>query len=251
MVILTSIGFIGMAFLIGVYGWFLPRGNIFLSELIPIQYYYFFPFGLVISLFHSYQIAVLGVNLAFTCSLSMVYLFYLCDVLTNELTLGRTTYRTSDDIRSASNLCLNYRALQVLNANSMSVMGRFVVYLHSAMMLIPINLSFNLIAYWSEIGVVSKSLFIFACIVAFCFWTMVLQFGKVLDVRGEKLLTSWQRMNWDCSTTTKYMNKFRKSCQLILLRHEKVMVVKRITQFLYIKGVVRGTFRFLLTLSRK
>lgn len=76
-----------------------------------------------------------------------------------------------------------------------------------------------------------------------------MQLGKILDVRGRKMIDSWKRHDWRTKRETKAVSKFRRSCQLILLRHENMLIVKKITHFLYVKAVVKGTFRSLLTIA--
>lgn len=79
-----------------------PRGNIFLSELVPEEYYSFFPVGLLITLIHIKLLPALYFNVALAATLLVVYMYYLT-VLTGELTFNKLVYNTIVGFRSYRN----------------------------------------------------------------------------------------------------------------------------------------------------
>lgn len=249
MVILVIVAFFLGGMFGSMYCVFLPRGNIYLTEYTPQLYIFFFPVDTIIVMFHFYVLAAVALNLSFLCGASLANLFFLCILLTQELRLGLNHYITNNSLRASRNLQLSYRSFQILNITVMDLMGKFLVVFNVAMMMIPINASFNLITHWDDMNFLGKAILITGAVLTFNFWMVILQLGKLLCVRGEKLLLSWKRAKWKSKEEAKLMSKFRKSCQLVLVRHEKIFVVRRITPFLYVKGVVRGIFRFLLTMT--
>lgn len=60
---------------------------------------------------------------------------------------------------------------------------------------------------------------------------------------------SWKRHTWESKPKARYMRKFRKACRPLLIRYQETFVVKRITPFVYVKGVIRGIFRAVLTFT--
>lgn len=228
-----------------------PRGNVFMSELIPIQYYSFFPIGLLITLFHVQLIISMFFNFCLETSLFLTYLYYISVFVLVEFTLGSNAYRTKAEFRNGQNLVVTFRSLQLLNGKMMSLVGKTIVYCHSAFMLVPIYSCVTSITYWNEIGLLAKGVLGTTGFCLFCTWLVVLHLGKFMHLGSVAMLLSWKRANWRNRCQSKEMAKFRKSCHLIQLRCEKILVVRRITPILYVKGVAKGTFRSLLTLTMK
>lgn len=249
--VLLCIGFIISGIFFSLFCILYSREGILLGGLIPEHYYRFFPWGLLITLFHVPIIIQMTFSWALIVVVSITFLFYVTLILTQELCLEKKEYRSVGDLRQAGNLALTYRTLQLLMTIAMEFMGRFLVIFHCATTIIPIYANFVLIRYWEDMDFVGKGLvFMFAALAIFS-WIIVLQFGKYLFIRGENTLCSWKGAQFGSKREGKIMGRFRKSCRRIVLCHGNTLVLARITQFKYVKGVVRGTFRSLLTLARK
>lgn len=234
-----------------VFAFCFPRGSIFVSELIPLRYYSFFPTGFVISLIHARLMYAICFNISILTSSLVIYFFYTSVVLLEELTFGKTRYKTISNFRKLHNIVIVYRSLSILNIIITNIIGKVLVFMHTAMMLIPIYASFTLITTWRDIGFVARSVLLVIGVVTFVFWTAVLQLGKFLHVKGMKLMVSWKRPIGMNRKESQEMNKFRRSCQLLVVKCDGILVVRRMTQFVFVKGVLKGTFRSLLTLGTK
>lgn len=229
-----------------------PRATIFLAEWIPLAYYRYLPVGVLFVLFHSYLIVCLGLNFIITGNLFIAYLYSVTIFYTKELVLGQNRYNTLNTLRSnQENLRHAFRSFQILNSNIMSWLGNFLTFFHSVAMILPTFGNFVLITYWKDLFIAGKISIVCSAWGAFSFWTVTLQLGKYLYVRGDRILRSWKGVWWGTRKDTRVMNKFRKSCRPVLIHNGSLLVIARITQFKYMKGVVRGTFRSLLTLTRK
>ncbi len=226
-----------------------PRSEIFLGSLIPVQYYAYFPVGVFVICFHWYFLLIVGVNIIITVGFSLVYSVYLTEVLTKELRFNRRYYRTLDALRKPAGLTHIYRSFQVLNNEGLSFLSIFILLGHWYCVITPMFCSFILITYWDKLDPLGKAPILLGVPSTMGFWTVVLQLGKYLYVRGDKLLWSWQNHNWGKKRDHKYMERFRWSCQPVLIRHGNQLVLARITQFNYFKGIIHGTLRALLTIK--
>ncbi len=226
-----------------------PRAVIFLGELVPIKYYSYIHFGLAIAFFHVSLMASLGICVFLISTFFILYLFYITVFYTAELPLGLKKYRTLNCLRTEPEKLRHvFRCFQVLNIHLMQFAGPCINYFHCAYIILPVLGNFLLIKYWQDLSTIE------ACIVfvigegVIIYWTIVLQLGKYLHVRGEKIIWSWKGVWCNSPCETKLMRKFIKSCTLVLIQNGKMFVVKKITQFVYFKGVMRGIFKSLLTL---
>lgn len=225
-----------------------PRGNIFLLELVPLEYYSFLPIRLIITFVHIFLIGTLTFNVSLISAILVSYLFYMVVAL-GELTISNAECLTVEEFRKPSNLVKVYRSIQLLNTITMEIVGKILVFTNVFMTFTPIYANFTLITYWNSINTVAKGFLILVLVSIFSLWAFVLQLGKFLHIRGEIMSISWKRAKWTTQKEAKEMSKFRKSCQMVLLKYEKVFIIRKITQFLYVKAVVKGTFRTILTLT--
>lgn len=247
-VLFYSLSCFTVGFLVTLYCLFDPRAAVFLGALIPLQYYSYLIMAIIATLFHGYMMIVLELSVALTGSIVIFILWYLTVILTKELRLGRTSYKTLNTLREQDNLRIIYRSFQILNENAMCFIGPYITMFHCLFVLFPALCNFLLIRYWHDLDLLCKLPLLTGCFLVTGFWLLVLQLGKYLWVRGNRILTSWSRTSWSGSNTEmKIMRKFTKSCRPILIFHGKQLVVGRMTQFFYFKAVTRGTFRALLT----
>ncbi len=224
-----------------------PTSLVFFGALVPQKFYSYFPIGTVIILYHAFYLLLVCFIIIYTLAIVMVFVFYVTVLLTKEMSLSRNKYKTLNTLRQPENLRVVYRAFQVLFANFVCFIGRFVSLAHGFCITVPIFCNFLLIRYWSNLELISRMFVVMLAFMLFSFWTFVLQLGKYLFVRGNKILGSWQRKRWENQLERRVMKRFQKSCRLILIRCGNQLVLGRITQFNFVKSIMRGTFRSLLT----
>lgn len=162
-----------------------PRAIIFLAAWIPNQHYTYFPVGFLALLFHGYLIICSGFSTCISSCLLFIYLYSVTIFYTKELILGHSRYETLTSLRSnPENLRNTFRAFQILHSNVLCFVGRFLVYLHSILMVSPIFGNFILFTYWNNLHLIGKTSIGFAVLGILFLWTLVLQFGKYLWVRS-------------------------------------------------------------------
>ncbi len=229
-----------------------PRGPMFLGAWLSEEYYSFFPFGILVIMFHATICMYTAVSVSICLYFIVTYLYYVSIFFCKELKLGSSpvSYRTSNLLREPSNLRHIYRCFQVLNANAMGFLGPFFAVTHTLCVITPVLCSSILIKYWNIMDMLTKGPIILSLVVSMGYWMFVLQIGKYLFVRSKKVLGSWDRKIWKHGIENKVMRRFRKSCRPVVICWGKSFVLKRITQFNYVKGIFRSTFKLLLTSKR-
>ncbi len=224
-----------------------PTSVVFFGALVPLKYYSYFPIGIVIIIYHTFYILLVSFNLIYTVAILIVFILYSTVLLTKEMSLTRNSYKTLNILRTPQNMRVTYRAFQILFANLLCFAGPFLLLGHGFTVMFPIFCNFVLIRYWNVLKPISKIFAVMAAVMVFGFWTFVLQLGKYLSVRGNKTLESWKRKRWNNHLDRRIMQNFQKSCRLVLIRCGNQLVLGRITQFNFVKAIMRGTFRSLLT----
>lgn len=227
-----------------------PQSVIHVGKLIPKEYFYL-PIRLCVIIFHVYLYLVICVNNYISVYAGVIYGFYVTLVFTQELRLNRPKgkYITVDTLRKkAHNLQMVFRSFQVLHSNTISFLGLYLLLFYGAFMLAAVYINFVLIHYWGVLHLMSKALLLMVAFLVMGFWTSILELGKLYFVRGNKLLNSWKGTRWGSAHETKTMNRFRVSCKPIVISYGNQFVIRRVSILLYFRGVVRGTFRTLLTM---
>lgn len=226
-----------------------PRGAIFLGELVPEQYFYF-PIRFAIILYHAYIIVVLHTCSAVVCFCVLIYAFYITPIYIRELRLGRKKYTTLHIFRESANIRHVYRSIQVLHINAFCVFGVYLVICNAHFMCTCLYCNFVLIRYWSELQTMSRVQLVMWAIMLMGVWCFVMEWGRYFFARGSKVLGSWKGDKWGSIGENVLMKKFRLSCKPILLCYGRQFVIRRVSVLIFCRGVVRRTFRALLTTKR-
>lgn len=225
------------------------RGPISVAQLIPTKYFYW-PIALFVFLTHSYMLTVIMMNLAICGSIITVYLVYVSLFLKKELELGRLKYKSIENLRSVPNVIHVYRSFQVLQMHAMSFMGIFLVMCNAIFMMLALYANVILIRHWYLLQPMTKATFVLGSPTLIGFWALFLDLGRVFSDGSTKVLLSWKTFNWGNAKEAKLMSKFRKSCKPIRVSYGSQFVVGKVSVFKFLRGVVRGTLRALLTTKR-
>ncbi len=231
-----------------------PREGILLGRLIPMKFYNSIcPSGFLVALFYAYLILILEATICTTGSLVLIYMFYLTVLLDNEFHLNSTKkYRTTNLFREPENLRNSYRTLQILNEYFLCFIKLYVTLFHWLFSVFPVFANNVLMRYWNSFTWIEITMLIFATLVVITFWMLTLQFGKYLWIKGQQNLHSWICVNSSCLQREKrVMAKFRRSCRPILIRHGNMLVLGRMTQFIYVKSIILYTGKSWLAFKQK
>lgn len=228
-----------------------PRESLFLGDLIPADYYSYYPWGILVCIFHIPLIILLCLSTATTCSFGMLFYYYLLHILTQELRIGQQHYKTVDALRQPEQLTKTFIMLRIIHKYFELTIGRLLLFLHMMMTIGPVLAMFLLIAFSGRLRFFENALLFVSAVSPTFLWIFTLQVGNYLFVRGNKTVNSWRFFDLSKSRReVKSMQKFRRCCKPLLLCYGKTFKVERITQFVYVKGIVRGVFRLLLTFPK-
>lgn len=106
---------------------------------------------------------------------------------------------------------------------------------------------FVMFRYWNVLSILGKGPMILGLPLSMGFWTLVLQLGKYLLVGSNKIMVSWSCTAYTDCKERKVMKVIRKSCKPVAISWVTSLVLGRMTQFNYLKGIMWGTFKFLVT----
>lgn len=218
---------------------------IFLGGFVPKQYYTW-PIRLIIIVYHSHIIIVLHLGYAVCASIVLIFCCYLVPIFIFEMAIGRKRYKTHCSLRSATNIRLTFRSIEILAGSLLQIFGPLLLAGHGGVMLQCLFGNFVLIRYWKGLEMTSKCQLIVWMCIEVGFWGFLLQVGGIMASKGTKTINSWLVGAWCSNEENIEMKKFNRSCRPILMCYGKRFVVKRVTIFLFMRGVVRGTMRALL-----
>lgn len=168
-----------------------------------------------------------------------------------ELNTGNKYYKTIPSLRSPEKLILAYRQVQVLFTNIVPIYGRLLVPAQTLITQLVIFASFLLCKHKNKMDDTMKMVLISWAFLSTITWLGVLQLGGHLHKNGKQLLKSWKFHKWANREETRIMNKFRKSCKPLMMHHGGTYIIKRITVLKFIRGLIKGIFRTLLTLGKR
>lgn len=81
-------------------------------------------------------------------------------------------------------------------------------------------------------------------------WAWILEICGRYNAESKKTLDSWKFLEHRGKEEKKLMSKVRKSCRPFSFGEKGIFVIKRMTVLKFLRGIVKGTFRALLTLGR-
>ncbi len=219
-------------------------GSTIPSKYLPIY------IKLILYLLHFYLTTCLVASGALLGSFAIIYCFYLTIFYTKELRLGQPIqkYLTSPNLRKRSkNVQHIFRSFQVLHANTNALFGPYYLVFNALFMLCGIYINFVLIRYWTALQPHAKIPLSIGLVLSLSAWTNLLELGRFLYFRGNKVFKSWKNYKWDDGMDNKVMAKFGASCKPILFAYGTQFVIKNGSLFNFYRGVIRGTCRVLLT----
>ncbi|CAL8140113.1 unnamed protein product [Orchesella dallaii] len=158
-------------------------------------------------------------------------------------------YLTTPKFRDMDTIRMNLRKLQVFHLNLMELFSLTIVPAQSLILNLTLFSNFSLIRYWKQMNVTNIAILLlwaiggtFACLL------MITSCAYLTD-KSNMILRSARSKDWGSRKNNKVMGKFLKSCQPLRFGHGKMYVIKQKSVLKFLKTLVRGTFRVLLTIE--
>jgi hypothetical protein len=162
--------------------------------------------------------------------------------------LNQSEYRTSPTLRHAENLSKEYRTVELLHKRGMAFYGTMVLPTQTILGQFILYCNFTLIRHWTKLDATMKCFISLVTFSVLCFWGSTLEASGRFHMDSTKALKSWKLLNFRNKDEAKYLSKFRKSCRPLTVGTGEVFKIKRLNVLKFFRGIVKGTFRALLTL---
>lgn len=234
---------------------FRPKNPVFIgSILVPYKKYYYFSTTIFIFLAHLWHIQI-TFNIFMMVATHQIFIIIISAALvpfcTEELNVEKSKYNTVRSLRLPNRLIIVYREVQTLQRVVMAVLGMLLVPLQTLITQLVMFVSFLMSKHRNKMGTTTQMVMVSWAIISMCTWILVLEVSGYIHKYGEEVLKSWKYHVWKTPFERRLMNKFRKSCKPIMVHYERAYTVKRITVLKYVRGIIKGVFRTLLTLGKR
>lgn len=239
-----------VAFLQAIYFFVVPDapmllGSILIPYISPLMVY-------LITFMHVYIVGVMYLNIFVMYSyVGYSYVTLVLPFLAKEIRLGKKSYKSLDRLREPVILMREYRAIQVLQNIFIGLVGRFLFPLQTMATVVFVFSSFMIIKHGYEMGVVPLVLMGSWSLMALFGWSFILMAAGYLYLSGNKILNSWRcYLGWNfVGCSKKVFSKFRRSCKPIMINYGKVFIIRKVSVLIFLRGLMRGMMRALLTLK--
>ncbi|CAL8125315.1 unnamed protein product [Orchesella dallaii] len=242
--ILVSIAIIGI----------FPSYPIFLRSFFPAEMTGFNAILLPFIYLHPiYLIVILHWNYGIALSMYLIFGSTFVSFVVKEFRLGKESswYKSSGQLRKYPTLCIEYRSVFIFLEEVLEQPGKMLIqtqamatYFTVYALCILIRNEEGKIRIPTKIVLISWSFF------AVVGWSLILWMGGWLYFCGQLILKSWKYHEWTSKSEKKYMNKFRKSCRPVTIHCGNLYTIRRLSVLKFIRGVLEGIFRTLLTLFK-
>jgi hypothetical protein len=160
--------------------------------------------------------------------------------------LSPTEYRTSNRMRRFENFSTEYRTLELLHKQAMSIFGVMIIPEQNLVGQFVLYSNYTLIKYWNELDFTIKCVITMMDLTVLCFWFIILEVCGRFYMEAAKSLKSWKLLPVRNRMEAKYLSKFRKASRPLVIGFGEVFKIKRLTVLKFLRGIVKGTFRALL-----
>lgn len=228
---------------------FLPRLPIFFGSVLPSDSP--LVIRLMIIFYHCYICFPMYTTLGIDSSVVFLYGTLFVPFLAKELVLGRKSYKSLSKLRTMETLVLEYRAAQLMQNICNALIGPLLIPLQTLITLMFMVSGFIVIRNWSTMDSISLMLMLAWAFTAPFFWLVDLMIASYLFRSGKKILNSWKyhQMSIARIKERKLLGKVRVSCRPLSIAYKKIYIIRPTSSMVFIRGLVKGLMRTLLTLK--
>jgi len=164
-----------------------------------------------------------------------------------ELRPNKKKYVTRHSLRHSAQLPLFYRQLEILHKAGIRLLGKILLPMQFLIGKFILYGNFTLVRYGHilthlDLLRISSFVLIFQVV-----WSLTLEFSGQFYRHSIATLISWKGLRIPRKEDRKYMSRFRKSCRPLYIGTEGYFVIRRLTVLKFLRAIIRGTFRSLLT----
>lgn len=201
--------------------------------------------GVLFLIFQSVWHALVFFVLAFT-----LYITPMISMIFKDLLPREKNYRMRAWLRTYPVLLNEYTRLELMHNVFNQLVAPGIIPFQSIVTQISLFCSCTLILSWNRLDIVTRIILILWEIGIIFLQSMILELGGRLHSQSKKVLKEWKYLNWR-PLSKRILNKFRKSRRPIALRAGQYHSIKRLSILKFYKGLIRGTFRAILSIGKQ
>ncbi|OXA37094.1 hypothetical protein Fcan01_28165 [Folsomia candida] len=160
-------------------------------------------------------------------------------------------YKTYRSLRQPYNLIHEYISVQMIFKQVMSIYGFWLLVMHAFMGQFALFCNYSVIKYWDQLNPLTRILLIVWSAVVLIPWISFLHVSGNFYQLSQRTLKSWKEIKCRNTLERKYLSKSRKACRPLKVGADGVFTIKRLTVLKFIRGIIKGTFRAMMTIGRK
>lgn len=171
-------------------------------------------------------------------------------ILCQELRSRRTNYATIPTLRrTPDNIILVYRTVEIFIKNLLIHVGPVILPMQGLLSQFILILNYMLVRHGHSMTLIVLMVALVWTAVCQIAWIIVLTLSATFQKGAVATIRSWKYFEFSSKFEKKYMNKFRKSCKPLCIGTKGVFRITKKTVLKFLQGIVRGTFRALITLK--
>ncbi|OXA40164.1 hypothetical protein Fcan01_25046 [Folsomia candida] len=227
-----------------------PKTPIFLTTLLPPRLQndprIYWGYALV----PTYYAFAVWQNIWPLALLALVYIFSSIPLLFFEFCVGANHQKTKESLRSAWNLPIEYRCVELMHRKLVLIAGYVIMAGHVVVSEFILFANATVILDKGGMGMRVKILLLLWSAVGQTIWIFGLEICGRFHEQAKKTLKSWKNMKFRTKEQKLYMNRFRRSCRPLKIGKEGLFIITILTVLKFMKAIIKGTFRAVLTIGR-
>jgi len=176
----------------------------------------------------------------------------LIPLLKREFTsnLKETQYRSLRSLREVDNLIKEYLTIEYLHKRCIKFYGQGLIPSHILIGQFILYCNFTLIRHRKKLDFIINFFLVGSALCAFVFWVLTLEAAGRFQKDSSKSLASWKYMKQESPFKMKLLRKYRKRFRPLVISAGEYFSIKRLHVLKFMRSIVTGTFRTLLTIKR-
>ncbi|OXA62585.1 hypothetical protein Fcan01_00663 [Folsomia candida] len=181
----------------------------------------------------------------------LTYAFFVTPFVTQELCIGRRSYRSRPELRQIENLLPVYKSVELLHSITMKSYGAIIVPAQSIFGKVILLCFFMVVRHGGELIESSNySLLLILTSLGCCmfiFWSVILRFGGYFYTRSIRTVRSWKLLTLS-QAEKRYLAKVGKSCRPLRIGYPGYYKISNLSMLKFWQGMAKGVCRVLIAI---
>lgn len=199
----------------------------------------------VVCVYHSYFPIILY------CFVIITYGLIFLPFALMECHVNRKWYIASEELRMPQTLLMEWRIIQIVQLQVNSLFGPTLIPLHTLFSKLFVFCTYVIIRKGDQMDDTMKLMFQMWAFLGVIVWAIILLFGGLVHLHGQKVLNSWKYHKWQNVPRRKkqIIRKFVKSCIPLTVCYGRTYVIRRLSVLKFFRQLSVGVLRTLLALD--